>query len=254
MNYQVRGFLSSLLIHAVVFSLLVAITASEAYFQKPVVIDLSILETIQDAPGKPSPLNAVKGVVPELRKPAPVKQETPREALRPRPAIKPRTIEKQAKAPSAPPVEAQGPVPIALPENSAPYVAEPTPPVPQSTGGSRLSGAGTAGFVGLAGGGGGVSAEQLKARYLSEHFAYIKDIIQQHISYPARARRMGWEGKVVASFVILENGEVASIKIAQSCGFPTLDNNVIATIKEVAPFPRPPVKAELHVPIIYQLH
>jgi protein TonB len=117
-----------------------------------------------------------------------------------------------------------------------------------------VSGSGGATIAGVGGGGGGgASAEQLKMRYLSEHFAYIKDIIQQNITYPQRARRMGWQGKVVASFVILENGQAAGIKIAQSSGFPVLDNNVVATIKEVAPFPKPPVQAELHVPIIYRL-
>lgn len=249
MNHQLRGFLSSLLIHTAVFSLLLVITASEAYFQKPVVIDLSILETIRDAPGKPCPLSAVKGVVPELRKPCVVKKETPKEPPRPRPVVKPRPIETQAKGPVAPPVEAHGPVPIAVPENSAPYEPEPTPSAAESTAGSGLSGpAGSSGA-----GGEGASAEQLKMRYLSEHFAYIKDIIQQNISYPSRARRMGWQGRVVASFVVLENGEASGIKIAQSSGFPVLDNNVIATIKEVAPFPKPPVKAELHVPILYRL-
>jgi len=39
----------------------------------------------------------------------------------------------------------------------------------------------------------------------------------------------------------------------ESSGFEVLDSNVIATIKAVSPFPRPPVKAELHVPIIYRL-
>lgn len=249
MNFQLRGFLSSLLIHTGVFSLLLVITAGEAYFQKPVVIDLSVLETMRDAPGKPCPLHAVKGMAPELRKPCVVKKETPKEPPRPRPAVKPRPIETQAKGPVAPPVEAQGPVPIAVPENSSPYVPEPTAPTAERTSGSGSSG--PAGSV--VAGGGGASAEQLKMRYLSEHFAYIKEIIQQNISYPAMARRMGWQGKVVASFVVLENGEAAGIKIARSSGFPVLDNNVVATIKEVAPFPKPPVKAELHVPIVYRL-
>jgi protein TonB len=102
-------------------------------------------------------------------------------------------------------------------------------------------------------GGPGKSAEQLKDGYLKEHFAYIKDIIQRNINYPQRARRMGWTGKVVVSFVINENGRASDERILQSSGFEVLDSNVIATIKAVSPFPRPPVKAELRVPIIYRL-
>ncbi len=102
-------------------------------------------------------------------------------------------------------------------------------------------------------GGQGKSTEQLKDGYLKEHFAYTKDIIQRNIIYPPRARRMGWIGRVVVSFVINENGRASNEKVLESSGFETLDSNVIMTIKAVSPFPRPPVKAELRVPIIYRL-
>ncbi|OGW20041.1 MAG: hypothetical protein A2077_04645, partial [Nitrospirae bacterium GWC2_46_6] len=42
---------------------------------------------------------------------------------------------------------------------------------------------------------------EARARYLKEHFAYIRDLIMKSISYPRIARKMGWEGKVVVSFV-----------------------------------------------------
>ena len=102
-------------------------------------------------------------------------------------------------------------------------------------------------------GAGGISADALRKNYLSEHFAYIKNIIQENITYPARAQRMGWQGKVIIDFIIMENGKATDIKIAQSSGFEVLDNNVIKTVEAVAPFPKPPVKAELRVPIIYRL-
>jgi len=89
--------------------------------------------------------------------------------------------------------------------------------------------------------------------YMKEHFAYIKEMIQRNISYPARARKMGWTGRVVVSFVIHETGQVSNEKIVASSGFDLLDNNVISTIRTVAPFPRPPVRAELRVPITYRL-
>ncbi|HJX32100.1 MAG TPA: energy transducer TonB, partial [Thermodesulfobacteriota bacterium] len=79
------------------------------------------------------------------------------------------------------------------------------------------------------------------------------NIIQENITYPARAQRMGWQGKVIIDFIILENGSASNIKIAKSSGFEVLDDNVIKTVESVAPFPKPPVKAELRVPIIYRL-
>ncbi len=151
------------------------------------------------------------------------------------------------------PVEQQGPVPIASAE--VPKTQPLTETLP-GTGdqSARGTGIGEGGGLGGSGNGtGGISADALRKKYLSEHFAYIKNIIQENITYPARAQRMGWQGKVIIDFIILENGNATNIKIAQSSGFEVLDDNVIKTVEAVAPFPKPPVKAELRVPIIYRL-
>ena len=103
------------------------------------------------------------------------------------------------------------------------------------------------------GGNSGKLHEHLRQRYVSEHFAYIKKLIQQNLTYPHVAKKAGWTGKVTVSFIVLESGRAESINILKSSGYSILDNNVIKTIKEVSPFPKPPVKAELHMPIIYQL-
>lgn len=73
------------------------------------------------------------------------------------------------------------------------------------------------------------------------------------MTYPKIAREMGWEGKVTVSFVVYENGHVDGIKIIESSGIGILDKNAVETIKKVSPFPKPPVKAELIVPIAYRL-
>jgi protein TonB len=168
-----------------------------------------------------------------------------------------RQLEKKIDEPSEPkivtPVEQQGPVPIASTE--VPKTQPLTETLP-GTGeqSARGTGIGEGGGLGGSGNGnGGISADALRKKYLSEHFAYIKNIIQQNITYPARAQRMGWQGKVIIDFIILENGSASDIKIAQSSGFDVLDDNVIKTVEAVAPFPKPPVKAELRVPIIYRL-
>jgi protein TonB len=78
-------------------------------------------------------------------------------------------------------------------------------------------------------------------------------MIQQKITYPHVAKRFGWTGKVTVSFIVLENGRADNIKVLKSSGYNLLDRNVIETIKFVSPFPKPPVKAELRMPITYQL-
>lgn len=94
----------------------------------------------------------------------------------------------------------------------------------------------------------------LQKQYLKAHFSYIKDAIQLKTSYPTMARKMGWEGKVLLSFVISTSGYVEAIQIIKSCGFRALDQNAIKTIQQCAPFPRPPVNAELILPITYHLN
>ena len=131
-------------------------------------------------------------------------------------------------------------------------------------GGSRGPGGGGFGFGsgGQGGSGGGTGkghgtgsgdANLLAEQYLAEHYAYIRNLIHKHLKYPQMAKRMGWKGKVVVSFVIKENGNVENSKIVASSGYDVLDKNVLSVIKEVQPFPKPPVKAELIIPITYKL-
>jgi protein TonB len=75
----------------------------------------------------------------------------------------------------------------------------------------------------------------------------------KHLKYPQIAKKMGWKGKVVVSFLIKENGNVENSKILTSSGYEVLDRNVMETIHEVQPFPKPPVRAELIIPVVYAL-
>jgi len=252
MNRQARGFFISLIIHTVVIVLAVVIgTTSASMNTKPVVIDLSILESIINSPGTPKE----EKVLPAPKAPEP---EKPKQIEKPKRVQKIRQLEKKVDTePSEPkvvtPVEEQGPVPIASAE--VPKTQPLTETLPgigdQSAGGTGIGAGG--GMGGWGTGSGGVSADALRKKYLSEHFAYIKELIQQHIRYPEMARRMGWQGKVTIEFIILENGIASDIKIAQGSGYEALDNNVIKTVKKVNPFPKPPVEAKVKIPITYRL-
>ncbi|GAB4422955.1 MAG: energy transducer TonB [Thermodesulfovibrionales bacterium] len=100
----------------------------------------------------------------------------------------------------------------------------------------------------------GDSIERSRQRYLKEHFTYIRDIIMKNLAYPHMARKMGWEGRVTVSFVVFENGSASDIKILESSGFDILDRNAMETVKKVSPFPKPPVRAEVIIPIVYKLN
>ena len=114
----------------------------------------------------------------------------------------------------------------------------------QTAAGNQTGGAQQGGKPGNGAGGGG------KASY---NFEYIRRLILNNLSFPATARKMGLTGKIVVSFLLREDGQVEDIAIVSGSGHEILDNNVVATIRRIAPFPRPPTRAQLVLPIVYNL-
>jgi protein TonB len=95
--------------------------------------------------------------------------------------------------------------------------------------------------------------EKVQQRYLKEHFAYISSLITKQLAYPPIARKMRWSGKVTVAFVIAEDGSVSNIRIIETSGFTVLDKSATETVRNVAPYPKPPVRAEIVVPINFKL-
>ena len=93
-----------------------------------------------------------------------------------------------------------------------------------------------------------------KSRYLKVHFSYIKDLIHKHLIYPAMAKKMGWEGKVIVSFIISSGGHARNIMLSKSSGHEILDDNALKAVRIAAPFPKPPVEAQIIVPVLYRLN
>ncbi|NTV37580.1 MAG: energy transducer TonB [Anaerolineales bacterium] len=95
--------------------------------------------------------------------------------------------------------------------------------------------------------------EQQQKRYLTEHFAYIRDIFEKNLAYLPVAQRNGWAGKVIVFYNVQNDGRVKDIKTIKSSGHTILDENVIETIGKVQPFPRPPVPAGLKIILSFGL-
>jgi len=93
-----------------------------------------------------------------------------------------------------------------------------------------------------------------KIRYFKVHFSYIKDLIYKQIIYPATAKKMGWEGRVIVSFIISSEGYTRNIMISKSSGHEILDENAVKAVKRASPFPKPPVEAQIIIPVLYQLN
>jgi protein TonB len=246
MNYQTRAFQISLLLHTAIIVLVIICSIFLGQYKKAMVMDFDLLKPVPEVKKVeellPIPLINTKLINPAAR-PIMKKEEPP-----PQPEEAPR----KSSVPETPPV-------VKLPEaknlesssmgakisDQGKEVKEGSPGIA----GGTEDGTGT--DSGMGNGDGGV--ESARTKYLSEHFAYIRDKILRNVSYPGSAKRMGWQGKVLLSFVITADGSVRALKVIKSSGFIMLDKNAIETVRDTAPFPRPPCEAQLVIPITYNL-
>ena len=213
-KYLKKAFWLSLVVHATVFSVLFfSMRNAPTSMKKTIDLDMTI-NKLAEAPPPPE----------AEEPPEPVKaQELPKNALAPKSPGAPKAAAAPA-APQGPQTQSGDSVAVDAPENSgrAPFQGE--------------------GGYGDGDGGGGSSAI---TEYLKEQFTYISTIIFKRIKYPEEAQARGLQGKVLISFVILEDGNVKDIKVLNSSGSDMLDKNAVETVKASAPFPKPPASPRM---------
>jgi periplasmic protein TonB len=244
MKCRTKAMTISLVLHGTAISLVFALSSSLARQDKPIVIDFTLVEPCAplahpiNAPQKKAETPIVAKTIPL---PTPQKQKS--------------IPQEQRTAPPAPASEPEGTVPVfAKPKESLmPPKQAPSSATNSVPGGTGAGGTGTAGTSLTTGTTTGDSAEQLSNKYRAENFAYIKKIIEKNLSYPPRAQRMGWTGRVVVSFNVAKNGHVLDIRVVKGTGYELLDSNLVETIRKVEPFPRPPIPVTLSIPIVYEI-
>lgn len=64
--------------------------------------------------------------------------------------------------------------------------------------------------------------------------------LERRKKYPADAKRRGERGIVYVRFRIDDNGNVQSVSLARSSGYPALDNEVLSLVRRASPVPAPP--------------
>lgn len=253
MNNQLKSFSWSLAFHALIFTSIIALSRSMPA-SKPLVIDFNIAgsqelnaEGHRDTPSQSQRSSVMnrKSVVRSQK--SEVKSQ------------KPETKETEQKL--VPPSLNNTPI-TSMSDNQSPVLSD----ISQDTNdkkasvdtvnaGSNSSSENIKKYVATASGiDASAITESAKAGYLREHFTYIRDTIMKNLSYPQIARKMGWSGKVTISFVICESGDAEDIKIIESSGFAILDNNAVETLKKVLPLPKPPLRAEIIIPVVYRLN
>lgn len=262
MKTRTKALTVSLLVHVSFIGCAFALSRQAVPDKAPIVIDF----TLEQAPPGQAPAAAPAGTgnndVQERISPrqSVVKQTTPApsQEIREKPVVK----EKQVLAPKKTtvarkikkmPVEESAPtdIPSPVPDDSF----EPSPAIAAAS----VTGEGTQNTAPpqAASGNGdrstGKDAATAGGEYLQGNYEYIRKHIMECLIYPAVAQKRGWRGKVLVSFVINEGGEVEDITIVTSCGHDLLDSNVISTIHKAAPFPKPPERAQIILPIVYDL-
>jgi periplasmic protein TonB len=238
MSLQSKSIQLSFLIHALVFALIMTGNTLIPKMQRPISINFDIDNSKDEgSPPAPSPPKAENKPVRQMVK-APVKE----------------VVQKNEPLPEKPIEDIQridpSPAEITLPVNNTGI--DKSKEISGGTVGGSGDGSGMGGIG--SGSGSGGSGEKAKMKYLKEHFAYIRDKILRNVSYPPVALRMGWQGKTAVSFIICSDGSVKRVEISKSSGFKVLDENAVDTVQNSAPFPRPPIEAQITVPITYRMN
>jgi protein TonB len=246
---------ASLLLHGAAYLVLAAAGLPHPQEKKPLVMELAMTEPALPPTAARKAQPPVKQVYGQPKR---VKSRTSAIHKLPLPKALPETPAVTAAPHAAPtqpaPTEHQPETRTTAPPAifSAQAAGTGTDSNPMGSAGGRSSGS-----VGHETGGAGMSpgpsAGSLKKHYLKEHFASIRDQILQNLVYPQAARRLGWSGKVVVSFVVTTDGAVDKVKVLTSSNYQMLDRNAVETVLKAAPFPRPPISVELVMPIGYKL-
>jgi len=85
-------------------------------------------------------------------------------------------------------------------------------------------------------------------------FDYIRDTVIRNIRYPEKARRIGAEGKVLLSFIVLENGSTGNVKVIKGSGFSLLDESAKEAVMRTTIQRKVPHRVVVLLPIVYELH
>lgn len=91
------------------------------------------------------------------------------------------------------------------------------------------------------------------AAYLQHNYDYIREIVMRNLSFPVWAKKMRLTGATEVSFIVGTAGDVEDIRIEKSTGHELLDMNVVAAVQKSAPFPAPPEKARIALPVVFRL-
>ncbi|HME45205.1 MAG TPA: energy transducer TonB [Syntrophorhabdales bacterium] len=81
----------------------------------------------------------------------------------------------------------------------------------------------------------------------------IRDSIMKNVVYPEKARRMGWEGKVILAFTVYEDGSIRDARVMQSSGALILDDAAKEALRKSTIRTQFARRVQVVLPIEYKL-
>ena len=218
MNSQNKGLLISVLFHLAVLMLVGGAMPGDSGAGRRVHMDFSIMDTAKSG----SLARSVPAVNKQAKMVKKEKLSPPEEA----------TVPSELEAPAPEPQDTQEPWELSDNEPERETAAEEE--VEDAASGLATAGAAEHGAQG-------------------RDFAYIKEMLQRNLKYPAVARRKGWEGRVVVEFVICFNGSVRDVRVVETSGKVLLDRSAADVVRSTGPFAVHSKETRVVIPIVYSL-
>ena len=93
---------------------------------------------------------------------------------------------------------------------------------------------------------------------LNHYILEVQKIIFQSLDYPRLAQEAGWQGSVKVKLHLSSEGELLGVKISESSGYLSFDDNVVKIAESLSPYPPFPPDIELKdlwidIPIVYEI-
>ncbi|MBM9615522.1 energy transducer TonB [Desulfobulbus rhabdoformis] len=265
MTTQHRALALSLLLHCGLAAIVLAAQQNLLTTTPPLVIDLSLSVSEAMAGEADTPLGSP--VAAPLSTPTtPLKPQAIHSPTKPAQQPLPQTVHIAPKPPRKAPAKASAkkrkfkPAPLAqttaapapVQQNASPAATTIPSSAPPTTGSAQAAPSSSPGPLASAQAGfrGGNHGKGSPSRY---DFNAVRKKILNNLRFPSTARKLGLSGKIVVSFVLKTDGHVEAINVVTSSGHAILDRAVVATIRRIAPFSKPPVRAQLMLPIVFHL-
>lgn len=97
-----------------------------------------------------------------------------------------------------------------------------------------------------------------KEDLLNDYILQVQKIIFNSLSYPRLAKDAGWQGTVKIKLHLNYDGDLLDARIAESSGYLSFDDNVMAIARSLEPYPSFPTSVDIEdlwidIPIVYKM-